>query len=187
MQNHSLRRTGESITRMCFKQTTHFIKINNHIAIDLFRTELLSILTLNLNRALLSEFSILLRTVLQMRLLLISQLSHKLGRITRPQLQMKTTRHDNLSRRDLLSSLNDGSSTHHRIRTHVASLLKNGSHTNQRVIVNRAGVQHRSVSNRDVVTESARSIARMVLLCRNNNRSVLNVGILSDSDAVLVS
>lgn len=172
---------------MCFKQTTHFIKINNHIAIDLFRTELLSILTLNLNRALLSEFSIFLRTVLQMRLLLISQLSHELGRIARPQLRMKTNRHSNLTRGDLLSSLNDGSGTHHRIRTNVASLLQNGSHANQRVIVNSAGIQHRSVSDRHVVTESARSVARVVLLCRNNNRSVLDVCVLSNSDAALVS
>ena len=69
----------------------------------------------------------------------------------------------------------------------MASLLQNRSHANQRVIVHSASVQHRTVSNRDIVTESARSIARMVLLCRDNNRSVLDVCILSDRDAVLVS
>ena len=68
----------------------------------------------------------------------------------------------------------------------MASLLQNRSHANQRVIVHSASVQHRTVSNRDIVTESARSIARMVL-CRDNNRSVLDVCILSDRDAVLVS
>ena len=100
-------------TKNDIKQTNHFIKINNHIAIDLVGAELHSIISLDLRSTFLSQFDILTRTVFQMDSLLISKLSYKLCRVASPQLVLISHSHIHLSRRNLLSFLNNRTSTNH--------------------------------------------------------------------------
>ena len=168
--------------------TNNRLKDNNHIAIDLVRAELLSKLSLNFSSTLLAEFGVLLRAVLQVLLLLVSELSHKLGRVASPELDSEgNQRQTYLSGGDLLALLDDRSSADHRIGTDGATLLNNGSHANEGEILDSAGVQHGSVTDGDVVSDGASSLAIVVLLRGNNHSSILNVGVLTNRDGVRVS
>ena len=74
-------------------ETNSELKDNNQIAIDLVGAELLSKLPLNLRGTLLAEFGVLLRTVLQVLLLLVIELSHKLSGVSSPELEIKPPFH----------------------------------------------------------------------------------------------
>lgn len=168
--------------------TNNRLKDNNHIAIDLVRAELLSKLSLNFSSTLLAEFGVLLRAVLQVLLLLVSELSHELSGVTSPELDSEGNQQQTyLSGGDLLALLDDRSSADHRVGTDGATLLHDGSHANEGEILDSAGVQHGSVTDSDVVSDGASSLAIVVLLRGNNHSSILNVGVLTNRDGVRVS
>lgn len=69
----------------------------------------------------------------------------------------------------------------------MASLLQNSSHSNQGIVLDRASIQHCTMTNRHVVANRNSSIASVVLLGGNYNSTVLHVGVLTDRDSILVA